>query len=467
MRIAIIGGLAAGPAAAAEVRRTNPEAQVVLFEQGAHISVGACEIPYYVGDWIENAEALEVLTPRQFEATRGGTVKTHYRVTAIRPRERSLTVEALEFGSVHEERFDRFILAVGARARRLGIDGEDAPNVFTVRSLEDAVAIKAYLGAEPVRHAVIVGGGYIGVEMAEALRERGVRVTILDPAGRVLPRTLSDDLCAPVSEAVRAGGVVVRGEVPTAFATDRWGRVTAVHTDKKEIIGCDLVLVAIGLEPRTELARDAGVKLGPTGAIAVDDGMQTNVSNVWACGDCIEVPHILHKKPVYLPLAPVSRRSARVAARNAASRVRGARDRFAPVTGSIGVRAFGIEAARVGLSLAEAEDAGFEAVASTIRHWSRTRMYPNTKPIWVRLVVERGTGRLLGGELVGQEGAGLRADVLVPLIREGYTAQRVAEEIDLIYNPPIAPAVDPILIAASAAARAAASGSVRRGRSSR
>jgi NADPH-dependent 2,4-dienoyl-CoA reductase/sulfur reductase-like enzyme len=455
MRIAVIGGLAAGPAAAAEAVRTNPDADVVLYEQDAHISVGACEIPYFIGDWIEEAQQLEVLTPRQFEQTRGGTVRTRHRVTAIRPRDRRLTVEALEFGSVHEERFDRFILAVGARARRLGIEGEDAPNVFSLRGYADAVAMKAYLDAEPVRHAVIVGGGYIGVEVAEALRTRGIRVTILDQGGRVLPNTLSDDLCGPFCDAVRAGGVVVRGEAPTAFATDGYGRVEAVHTDKKEVIGCGLVLVAIGLEPRTELAEAAGVKLGRTGALAVDDGMQTNVANVWACGDCIEVPRVIDGRSVYAPLAPVGRRAARVAARNAATRGRGGRARFAPITLSVGVCAFGMQAARVGLSLGDARDAGFDAVAPSICHWSRTRVYPNSKPIWVRLVVERGSGRLLGGELVGQEGAGLRADVLVPLIREGYTAQRVLDEIDLIYNPLIAPAVDPLLIAASAAAKAA------------
>jgi NADPH-dependent 2,4-dienoyl-CoA reductase/sulfur reductase-like enzyme len=465
MRIAVIGGLAAGPAAAAEAVRTNPDAEVVLYEQGAHISIGACEIPYYVGDWIEERQQLVVLTPRQFEDTRGGTVKTRHRVTAIRPRERKLTVEALEFGSVHEERFDRFILAVGARARRLGLDGEDAPNVFTVRGYEDAVALKSYLDAERVRHAVVVGGGYIGVEFAEVFRSRGVRVTILEQAGRALPKTLSDELAPPFSEAVRAGGVTVREEVPTAFATDRYGRVNAVHTDQKEIIGCDLVLVAIGLEPRTELASAAGVKLGRTGAIAVDDGMQTNVANVWACGDCIEVPRVLDGKPVYFPLAPVGRRSARVAARNAASRARGSRARFASITRSIGVCAFGMEVARVGATVEEAREAGIDAVACAVRYWSRTRMYPKAKPIWVRLVVERGTGRLLGGELVGQEGAGLRADVLVPLIREEYTARRVLDEIDLIYNPPIAPAVDPLLVAASAAAKAAEASS--RGRSGR
>ncbi len=454
MRIAVIGGLAAGPAAA-EAKRTNPDAEVVLYEQTPYISVGACEIPYYVGDWIESAEQLEVLTPAEFERTRGGVVKTRHRVTALQPRKRKLTVEALEFGSVHEETFDRFILAMGARAKRLGIEGEDAPNVFTVRDLGDAIAIKSYLDAEPVRHAVIVGGGYVGVEMAEMLRVRGVRVTILDRQGKLLGHTLCGAMDTPFEQAVRDAGVVVRAEVPTAFETDRWGRVTVIHTDKGERIGCDFVLVAVGLEPRTELAEAAGIRLGKTGAIAVDDGMQTNVANVWACGDVIEVPRWLDGTPVYVPLATVGRRSARVAARNAASRGRGHRATFAPVVGAIGVAAFGMEAASAGVREDEARDAGLDAVACQVKHWSRTRLYPNSKPIWVRLVVERGTGRLLGGELLGEEGAGLRADVLVPLIREGYTARQIIDELDFVYSPPIAPAVDPLLIAASAADKAA------------
>ncbi len=455
MRIAVIGGLAAGPAAAAEAVRANPEAEVVLFEQTPHISVGACEIPYFIGGRIEQASTLEVLTPSEFEKTRGATVKVRHRVTTIRPRERSLTVDALDFGSVHEERFDRFILATGARAKRLGIEGEDAPNVFTLRSLDNAIDLKAYLDAERAHHVVIVGGGYIGVEMADELRRRGLRVTILTQTGRVLSKALSEDLASPVSEAVRARGVIVRGEVPMRFEVDRTGRVKAVHTDKKEIIGCDLVLVAIGLEPRTTLAEVAGVRLGKTGAIAVDDGMQTNVANVWACGDGIEVPRVLDGKPVYFPLAPVARRSARVAARNAARQGRGGRATFAPITQTIAVRAFGMEIARVGVSLNEAREAGIDAVASSVQHWSRVKTYPGANPLWVRLLVERGSGRLLGGECVGQEGAALRINTLVPLIREGYTAQRVRDEVDLMYTPPLAPAVDPLLVAASKAAKAA------------
>ncbi len=458
MRVAVIGGLAAGPAAAAEAARADPGAEVVLFEETPHISVGACEMPYYIGGRIEDAAALEVLTPAEFEATRGATVRTRHRVTALRPRERSLTVEALDFGSAHEEHFDRFVLAVGARAKRLGIEGEDAPNVFALRTLGDAVAVRAFIEAGPVRHVVIVGGGYVGLEVADELRARGLRVTVLERAGRVLPEALSEDLAAPVGEAVRAGGVVVRGEVPTRFETDRYGRVKAVHTDRGEVVGCDLVLVAVGVEPRTGLAEAAGVRLGPSGAVAVDDGMQTNVPNVWACGDCIEVPRVLDGKPVYFPLAPVARRSARVAARNAVRQGRGRRARFAPIAQVLGVCAFGLEVARAGVTVEEARAAGLDALACSVQHWSRVKLYPKAKPLWVRLVVERGSGRLLGGACVGQEGAGLRVNTLVPLIREGYTAQRIRDEVDLLYTPPLAPAVDPLLVAASKAAKAASAG---------
>jgi CoA-dependent NAD(P)H sulfur oxidoreductase len=454
MRIAIIGGTATGPAAAAEAVRCNPEAEVVLYEQEPHISVGSCEIPYYLGAWIDDWRDLEILTPRQFEATRGGTVRVRHRVLELRPRQRQLVVEALDYGSVHEERFDRVILCTGALPRRLGIEGEDAPNVFHIRTLETARAIRQWVETEHVRHVVMVGAGYIGVEVAETLRSRGLRVTLLDPTGRTLSPLLCPEMGALVDEAARAHGVSVRKEVPIRFQRDRHGRVRAVHTDCREIIGCDLVLIAIGLLPDTTLAEAAGVALGRSGAIAVDEGMQTNLPNVWACGDNAEVPHVVTGKPVYLPLAPVARRAARVAARNAARRG-GSRETIAPVTGILGVRAFGVEAVRAGLSEPEARAAGFDAVAAQVQHWSRTKIYPGSKPLYVRLIVERGTGRLLGGELAGQEGAGLRANTLVPLIREGYTAAQVVREVDLLYNPPMAPAVDPLLIACSAAAKAA------------
>ncbi|WP_420457475.1 FAD-dependent oxidoreductase [Rubrivirga sp.] len=449
MRIAVIGGLAAGPAAAAEAKRQAPDATVVLFEEGPHISVGTCEIPYLIGGRLEPGTDLVVLTPDEIRRTRGVDARVRHRVTALDPGRGRLTVEALHFGSTTEEPFDRFILATGARARRLGVDGEDAAGVFTVRNLVDTHAILRWLDTEPVRHVVVVGGGYIGLEMAEAMRERGLRATILDPNGRVLGNTVACEASDLMNEAVAAAGVAVRAERVTAILADDDGRVRAVRTDRGELVGCQMVVVSVGVEPRVELAQAAGIRLGDRGGVAVDDQMRTSARRVWACGDVVEIPRAPDGRRVLWPLATTARRTARVAARNAT----GTADRFRPFAGAVGVRAFGVEVGSVGLSLAQAEDAGLDAVATDVRHLSRTAAFPEASPIDVRLVTERGTGRLLGGQLVGAEGAALRSDVLVPLVARGATVRELAEDLDLLYNPPLAPAVDPLKVAASRAMR--------------
>lgn len=460
MRLAVIGGLASGPAAAAEAVRANPEAEVILFEQGPYISVGSCEIPYFVADQIQDASTLEVLTPEQFEETRGAKVRVQHRVESIEPDKSRLFVESLVHGSRHEEYFDRFILATGARARKLGIEGEDIKGVFSVRGLEDAVAIKSWLETEAVRHVVVIGGGFIGVEMADAIRHRNLRVTILDPQGRLMRGVLSENMSTPLIDAVQASGVAVRAERATSVEADEMGRVASVRTDKGEIIGCQSVIVGIGIEPRTELAKAAHIKIGMTGGISVDDQMRTSQRHVWACGDGIEVPRMVDGKKILWPQSPIARRTARVAARNAAG-VKPA-DRFTSVTPSVAVKAFGIEVGSVGISGEEAKDAGFDVEVVQIKHWSRVSSMPGAKRLHVSYVVERGTGRLLGGSLVGEEGAALRADVLVPWIRGGTTVREIAEEMDLVYNPPIAPAMDPLRVAAAKAIRAISESKARR-----
>lgn len=451
MRIAVIGGLASGPAAAAEAAR-QPGAEVVLYEEGRHVSVGACEIPYYVSD-LESRFDLIVHTPEDLERSRGFRVFTRHRVTRLDPRAGQLTVTSLAHHAQREERFDRFILATGARAKRLGVSGEDAHGVFSLRDYADAVALKTWLRTEPVRHVVIAGGGYVGLEIAEAMRDRGLRATILDPNGRVLAGSLAPEIVGQLAEAVTEAGVLVRAERVTEVLTDDDGRVRAVRTDRGEIVGCQALVVSVGVEPRTDLAESAGVALGRTGGVATDREMRTNLRNVWACGDVAETFRVVDNAPVLWPLATIGRRTARVAARNAASR-RGAADTFAGVAPSVAVRAFGVEAAAVGLDDAQARDAGFDAVTVQVRHLTRTRVYPGSQPIDVRLVVDRDRGRILGGQLVAREGAALRSDVLVPLVRSGATARDLAEDLDLVYNPPIAPSVDPLKIAASAAMRA-------------
>ncbi|MGB3542557.1 FAD-dependent oxidoreductase [Rubrivirga sp.] len=449
MRIAVIGGLAAGPAAAAEAARRAPDAQVVMYEAGPHISVGTCELPYALGGRLTPDADLVVVTPEEMKRSRGVDVFVHHRVTALDARTGTLTVDALEFGATREERFDRVILATGAKARRLEVDGEDAAGVFELRDLVDKEQIERWLETEPVRHVVVVGGGYVGLEAAEAMRDRGIRATILDPSGRVLNSTVACEASDLLNDAVLEAGVTVRPERVTEVVASGDGRVTAVRTDAGEIIGCQMVIASVGIEPRTELAKAAGLKLGSQGGLEVDDHMRTSSQRVWACGDVVEIPRAPDGQRVLWPLATTARRTARVAARNATSMTPA--DRFRPFAGSVAVLAFGIEVGSVGLSLSQAQDAGIDAVAADIRHKSRTGAFEDSKPIDVRLVVEKGSGRILGGQLVGAEGAALRANVLAPLVQSKATARELAEDIDLLYTPPLAPAVDPLKIAASRA----------------
>ena len=452
MRIAVIGGLAAGPAAAAEAARQG--ADVVLYEAGAHVSVGACEIPYHVAGRLEGDDPLNVVSAAELERTRGFEVFTRHLVTALDVRAGRLTVEALDYGSTRDEPFDRFILATGARATPLDVPGADAAGVFSVRDAADAEAIRDWLACESVRHAAVLGGGYVGLEMAEALRDRGVRASLFDPSGRPLSGTLHPQMDGLLVRAMSDAGVAVRAERATGIRTDRQGRVAAVETDAGERVGCQMVIAAIGVTPRVELAQAAGIAVGETGAIAVDDQMKTSARTVWACGDAVEVTRVPDGAAIHWPLAPTGRRTARVAARNAARRG-GTPERFAGVTGAVAVRAFGIECAGVGLDEDAAAAAGFDAVGVQIRHRTRTEVFPGSQPIDVRLVAERGTGRLLGGQLVAPEGAALRANVLVPLVRSGATARELAEDLDLVYNPPIAPAMDPLRVAARETDKAA------------
>ena len=450
MRIAVIGGLAAGPAAAAEAKRRAPDAQVVLFEEGPNISVGTCEMPYLIGGAIDPGTDLVVVSPEEMRQSRGVEVRVRHRVTALDPQRGRLAVEALDYGSTTDEAFDRFVIATGARARRLDAPGEDAAGVFTLRDLVDTEAIRRWLDTQPVRHVVIAGGGYIGLEMAEAVRERGLRATILDPKGRVLGGAVACEASDLMDRAVAAAGVAVRPERAVEVLADDRGRVRAVRTDRGELVGCQMLIASVGVEPRAELAEAAGLRLGDMGGIAVDDRMRTSHRRVWACGDVVQIPRAPDGRRVLWPLATTARRTARVAARNVAEP---GSDRFRPFAGAVAVKAFGVEVGSVGLSLARAVEAGLDAVATDVRHLSRTAAFPGSSPIDVRLVTERGTGRILGGQLVGREGAALRANVLVPLVIGGGTARELAEDLDLVYNPPLAPAVDPLKVAASRALR--------------
>lgn len=446
-RIFVIGGVAAGPAAAAQAKRVDPEAEVILLEQGTTISYGACEMPYLLTDVVAKADNLVLLTPDQIRETRGVDARIMHRVEAIDVTRRRLQVRDLATLEVRDERFDKLVLATGARVRMPEIEGLEGHRVHMFRTLGDAATVDAVAKAGPARW-VVLGGGFIGLEVAEQLALSGHRVTVLAPGGP-MGRRLAGPLQRTVADALRAIGVGIRDTRATGIRHGAPGAPIAVRTDDGELVGADQVLVATGTAPHTELAVAAGLRIGPTGAIATDLNMRTSNSSIWACGDCAEVQDLVTESPTYVPLSPNAFRTARVAGANAARRGRGAPEQFRGTVGAYGLKVADLEIATVGLSDDAAQSAGFDPVSADVTHASRAARMPGRSPVEIHLIADRKSRRLLGGQFVGRDGAALRANVLVPLLRARATVEDLYD-LDLIYSPPIAPSLDPLLVAARA-----------------
>lgn len=453
-KIAVIGGVAAGSAAAAEAKRVDPDAEVVLFEKGPYISYGACEMPMVIAGSITDSEQLIAFTPERFESERSVNVRINTVVKSFDPRSGALIFSDAEDseGSVSEpetERFDKFILATGASALRPGVDGIEDRNVFVLRELTDVQAIQSFLDSNDVQHAVVVGGGFVGLEVADALFERGLRVTLLQAGPGPLYQHLESEISEMVRDLVIQAGVSFRNERMTGFERSA-GRVTAVRTDARELIGCQMVVLAMGIRPNTSLGESAGVKTGKSGGFSVSDSMRTNLPNVWACGDCVEVRRVIDDMCLISPLSLTAFRSARVAGNNAARRGRSKQALFPGIVGAQALKIFGSEIVFVGLTVKEATEAGFKPSTVLIKHRTSADLVPGSSFIHVLLVFDRVMGRLLGGQLFGKTGAALRGDILIPVIRGGGTVSDLYD-LDLIYAPPFSPRLDPLLVAAKKA----------------
>jgi len=428
--------------AASQVRRRLPSAEVVVFERGSHISYGACGMPYNIGDPRRRMDDLVVLTPEQARAERGIDLRLHHTVRAIDLGRQLATVHDGDADREIHEPFDALVIAAGARPVLPSLPGIDLPGVKVLRDLGDGEDLKQELRGA-VSRVTIVGAGYIGLEMAHVLRERGLAVTLLEKMPQILPGWHADTV-ATVHETLTAHGVDVRaGVTVTGFEAGAQDRVSAVVSDQGRF-PTDLVLVAVGIRPNVTLALDAGLKIGDTGAIWVNQYQQTSDPRVWAAGDCAEAYHRVLRRNTWVPLGTTANKQGRVAGANAA----GANERFRGIVGTAGFVTFELEVARSGLSLDQARTEGFDPAAITIRQRSRAHGYPDGTPIQVHLVADRPTGLLLGGELVGREGAALRVNVLASALA---THQTVADlqGLDLVYAPPFAPVWDPLLVAAN------------------
>lgn len=445
-RLVVIGGVAAGMSAAAKASRENRGMEVVVYERGGFISYAACGMPYWLAGDVPDFRALIVRTPEQM-AKQGVQVHVHHEVTAIDPGVQTVTVRDLEAGREFSQDYDRLVIATGARAA-LPPFADPAPGlegVLGLRSLESGLAVRRFLDEHTPRRAVIVGGGYIAVEMAETLHRLGLEITMLIRSGQVLRSSLDDEARAAVEKELARHGVdVVQG---TPLALEGEGRVTAVVADAGTY-PCDLVLLGVGARPNVELAHEAGVRLGSTGAIATDERMRTNLPGTYAAGDCAETLHLVTGRQAYLPMGSTANKQGRVAGTNAA----GGQATFGGVVGTMIVRCFELGVASTGLTTAEARALGYDVESTIIRARDVSHYFPNAAEMTVKLLADRPSGRLLGGQIVGPVAAAKRIDTLATALHSRMTVADL-QRLDLAYAPPFAPVWDPILVAANVAAK--------------
>ena len=445
-RILVIGGLAAGPSAASKAVRTNADVEAVLFEQGEHISYGMCEVPYYISGEVQE-KGLIAYTPASLKEKRGVDVRILHKVEEIDPGKKKIRIRDLKEGRTREESYDRLIVATGSRPRSIGVEGEHARNVFTVKSLDQGLQIKKYIEQEKPRRAVIIGGGYIGMEMADALRSLNLEVTILHRHS--LPMAgLERGTREEVRERLEKHGVTFVAHAKTeGFVLGKNQTVTHVVTSNGSF-EADLVIVSMGVVPNSEIAKNAGVSVGKRGGILTDQRQQTNLDHIYAAGDCCEVKNLVTNTWMYIPLATTASRAGWVAGENAA----GGKAIFRGVVRAIAVRVFDLEVAQVGISADEAKGADLDPVLETITAWSRVGIMLGSKKVTITTITDRKSKRLLGANLFGEEGAVLRANTLAVAIQQKMTINEV-QQLDLAYSPPFTPLWDPILVAANATAR--------------
>jgi NADPH-dependent 2,4-dienoyl-CoA reductase/sulfur reductase-like enzyme len=447
-RLVVIGGDAAGMTAAATARRRVPADQldIVAFEKGNYTSYSACGIPYLIGGLVPDVDALIARGPDEHRR-RGVDARTGHEVLAIDTDRRRVLVRRGADGVESWEGFDQLVIATGSTPRRPALPGVDAVGIFGVQTLDDGLAVRAASDADDARHAVVVGGGYVGLELGEALVRRGLSVALVESEPQPMS-TLDPEMGALVADALRSVGVEVYvGERVEGFDTDA-GQVTGVQTSAR-VLPADLVILGLGVDPNSGLARDAGIPVGTSGGITVDDHVRAGVDGIYAAGDCSESFHRVSRRPVVVALGTHANKQGRVAGINAS----GGDAVFPGVLGTAASKICKYEVARTGLNEREAAAAGFDAVAVSIDSTTRAGYYPDAAPIRVRVVAEQGTGRLLGAQIVGEEGAAKRVDVLAAAIWNDMTVDEVAS-MDLSYAPPFAPVWDPTLMAARRAAAA-------------
>jgi len=439
-RLIVIGGVAAGPKVASKAKRCDPDLEVVIYQEEGEVSYSGCGLPYYIGGVIPERKKLLIRTAEQFGLDGIQVLKRH-RVENIDLQKRQVSGVKLDNGQTFGDTFDRLVLATGSEVIRPKIPGMDLGQVFFLHSIFDADVILPQVQLAAVKSVVVVGGGYIGLEMAEALSQLGKKVTIVELAPQIA--TLFDeDMAAVLRQYLEKKGLVILTSEGLRGLTGQNGKVTRVQTQKREL-PADVVILSLGIRPRVELARKAGLKIGETGAIWVNERMETSAEGVYAAGDCAETTHRVTGKRVWIPLGSTANKQGRVAGIN----VCGGHETFPGVLGTGIFKAFDFHVAKTGLNMREAKMEGLEPIQAIVRGYGRAHVLPGGKESVLKVIASRKTGRILGAQAVGEGPSDKFIDTVAMALQAKMTCSQLAEA-DLAYSPPFSPVLSPVIVAA-------------------
>ncbi|MGN0510652.1 MAG: FAD-dependent oxidoreductase [Lachnospiraceae bacterium] len=440
MKVVIVGGVAGGATAAARIRRLDEQAEILVFERSGYISYANCGLPYYIGGVIENPQQLTLQTPESFFSRFRVHMKVHHEVMAIHSERKTVSVKNLESGEIFEESYDKLLLSPGAKPTQPRLPGVGIDKLFTLRTVEDTFRIKEYINQNHPKSAVLAGGGFISLELAENLRELGMDVTIVQRPKQLMNPFDSDMASFIHSEMRRHGIKLALGHTVEGFVEKEDG--VEVLLKEEPSLCADMVVMAIGVTPDTHLAREAGLELGIKESILVNDRMETSIPDIYAVGDAVQVKHYVTGQEALISLAGPANRQGRIAADN----ICGGDSRYPGSQGSSVIKVFDMTAASTGLNETNAKKAGLDVDKVILSPMSHAGYYPGGRLMTMKVVFEKETYRLLGSQIVGYEGVDKRIDVLATAIHTGMKATEL-KDLDLAYAPPYSSAKDPVNMA--------------------
>jgi NADPH-dependent 2,4-dienoyl-CoA reductase/sulfur reductase-like enzyme/rhodanese-related sulfurtransferase len=440
IKLVIVGGVAAGASAAAKARRCNEDAEIVMFEMGPDISYATCGLPYYLSGVIPERKDLLITTAEFFKRRFNVEVRTRHEVLRIDRQAQKVVVKNLTTGDMAEEAYDRLILSTGATAILPPISGVDLPFVFTLKTLEDTDRIHASLQNKRPENVVVVGGGLIGIEAVENLEGKKTKVSVVEFMPQILS-FLDREMAELVQQHLHHKGVDIYVSEKVTSLQERGGRGW-IRTNAGRELPADLVIMSVGIRPNTKLAKDAGLRIGASGGIAVDEFMGTDDPNIFAAGDCVESLNLVTGKPVLIPMGSAANKQGRAAGANAMGRsivVKG-------FTGTVIVKVFDLAVAKTGLSEAEAVNEGLSPLVTYVLAGDHAGYYPDAKELQIKTIADRSTRRLLGAQVIGEKGVDKRIDVMATAIYNRMALDDLLQ-LDLAYAPPFSAARDPVIIA--------------------